>query len=78
VPVVLNEGIGDSGDVVRDGRVGVVLADTDRATCDEAAGRVDALLTDPEMRARCREVAIRQFSLDEGVVRYASVYEQLS
>lgn len=78
VPVVINDGIGDSGGIVRDGRVGVVLADTSRDSFEASAAPLEALLDDPATAARCREVAAREFSLAHGVARYAALYEQLS
>jgi glycosyltransferase involved in cell wall biosynthesis len=78
VPVVINDGIGDSGAIVRQGCVGVVLAEANAAQYDASLPEVARVLADPEMPARCRAVAEREFSLDRGVERYAALYERIS
>jgi glycosyltransferase involved in cell wall biosynthesis len=78
VPVVINDGVGDSGEIVRDGRVGLVLTETtpDRFAAEAAA--LDRLLADREVPARCRDLATRLFSLTGGVAQYARLYDRLS
>jgi glycosyltransferase involved in cell wall biosynthesis len=78
VPVIINDGIGDAGAIVRDGRAGVVLPDTTPRAFEASADQVLALFADGEVRARCRDVAVREFSLTDGVARYAALYEQLT
>ena len=57
VPVLINDGVGDSGTIVRDGRVGVVLPALDSTTLADAVTRVRGVLSDPGVRERCRAVA---------------------
>ena len=78
VPVVINDGIGDAGAIVRQGRAGVVLDEASPARCDAAAGDLVRLLADGATSSRCRDVAERNFSLADGVASYGRVYEQLS
>ena len=78
VPVVINDGIGDSGELVRDGRVGVVLDDTTAQQFEESAATLERLLADPSTAERCREVAMRRFNLTTGVASYRSLYERLA
>lgn len=78
VPVVINDGIGDSGAIVRDGCAGVVLDDTTREAFDGSAKAVDAMFADEGLAARCRELATREFSLTSGVASYAKLYEHLT
>lgn len=77
VPVVINDGIGDSGAIVREHGVGVVLSDTHEAIGEASLPKVTALLRDPERIIRCRRVAERFFDLDVGVQRYDALYGQL-
>jgi glycosyltransferase involved in cell wall biosynthesis len=77
VPVIINDGIGDSGRIVGDGRTGIVLLDV---TPDSVAGSIPtlgALLDDPDIRQRCRATAERWFDLETGVERYAALYARL-
>jgi glycosyltransferase involved in cell wall biosynthesis len=78
VPVVINDGIGDSGEIVRSNEVGVVLPDTSPAAFERAAAALDHLLADAGVRGRCRAGAERLFSLSDGAARYAALYRQLS
>jgi glycosyltransferase involved in cell wall biosynthesis len=78
VPVVINDGVGDSGTIVRDGGVGVVLDSLDPGTLADAVARVRSLLADPGVRDRCRAVAREVFDLDTGVERYRRLYRHLT
>lgn len=77
VPVIINDGVGDSGSIVRESRVGVVLAHTERTCFETSLGSVRALLDDPTVSQRCRQTAERWFDLREGVAKYAALYERL-
>ena len=77
VPVIINDGVGDSGTIVREQGVGVVLSDTHAAAGEASLSQVAALLRDPERSARCRQVAERFFDLEMGVRRYRALYERL-
>jgi glycosyltransferase involved in cell wall biosynthesis len=77
VPVVINDGIGDSGRIVRDEGAGVVLPDVKPERFASSLPAVRALLEDPGVRRRCRVAAERWFDLDAGVQRYASLYARL-
>lgn len=77
VPVVINDGIGDSGAIVRSDDVGVVLAGTSDAEFAASFERLTRLLEDPDASARCRRTAQQRFSLAEGARRYAALYDRL-
>jgi glycosyltransferase involved in cell wall biosynthesis len=78
VPVVINDGIGDSGETVRSGGVGAVLPDTSLEAFESSLTLVTHLLADRQTAARCRDLASREFSLERGVRQYAGLYDQLS
>ena len=77
VPVVINDGVGDSGAIVRDRRVGVVLSSLDAAAYAAALAPVRAAMADPAMRDRCRHAAVELFDLETGVERYRGLYRRL-
>lgn len=77
VPVLINDGVGDSGTIVRDGRVGVVLPTVDSETLAAAVAQLRSLVSDPGVGARCRSVAKEVFDLDTGVERYRGIYQRL-
>ncbi|MGE0041608.1 MAG: glycosyltransferase [Vicinamibacterales bacterium] len=76
VPVVINAGIGDSGDFVRDHGVGVVLPEATPQAFEASLAPVRAVLADPSARARCRAAA-EYFRLERGVDAYRRIYEAL-
>jgi hypothetical protein len=77
VPVVINDGIGDSGAIVRDHEAGVVLPQLDAASVAASLPAVRRVLDDPHVRTRCVATARRYFDVDEGTARYARLYDRL-
>ena len=77
VPVILNDGVGDSGELVRKEKVGVVLEDFHQRDFEESLRHVKELLSDPTRAVRCREAALRTFDLTQGVRKYAALYKRL-
>jgi len=78
VPVVINDGIGDSGDIVRRHRVGVVLANVTEETFEASLAGVQDLLRDPKTVQRCRCLAQEHFDLRIGIQRYHGLYGRLA
>lgn len=77
VPVIVNDRVGDSGPIVRDGGAGVVLAALDAASFERSLPAVGAALGDAAMRDRCRALAVQRFDVDRGVELYGQMYRQL-
>lgn len=77
VPVVINDGIGDSGGIVRHGRAGIVLADVTEKAFESSFQSVLDMLNDRDTAERCRKTAKDYFDLDEGVRAYAELYREL-
>ncbi len=77
VPCITNGGVGDSESVITQGRVGAVLTRFDEAAHEQGVVELLALLAEPGLVARCREVADAEFALDIGVTRYRQLYELL-
>lgn len=79
VPVIINPGIGDTEELVRDNRVGVVVKDFTKRSYESAFGELLRLKGEGDaLRARCRETAGRYLSLEDGIDRYALLYGKLS
>jgi len=78
VPVIINDGVGDSGDIVRKGRVGLVLPRVDMETFEHSLLDVRALLADREVASRCRGLARELFDVERAVYKYRRVYRLLS
>ena len=77
VPCLGNAGVGDMAEVLEGERVGVALRAFDRASLAAGLDRLLALVEDPSTAVRCVAAAHKHFSLDEGVKRYAAVYQKL-
>jgi glycosyltransferase involved in cell wall biosynthesis len=79
VVAVSNSGIGDTDELLRRERVGVVVNSFDPASYREAAAQALGLLDEPGINARCVEVAHRYFDLAEvGGARYYEVYRRVA
>jgi glycosyltransferase involved in cell wall biosynthesis len=77
VPVIINDGVGDSGRIVRRGAAGVVVPALDHASVETSLAQVRALLDDRGASGRCRQAALDVFDLEWGVGQYADVYGML-
>jgi glycosyltransferase involved in cell wall biosynthesis len=79
LPLLTNTGIGDLDSLVRDESVGVLVESFTVAAYTSALANMLELISNGEaIRQRCREVAERQFSLQNiGRERYLRVYERL-
>jgi glycosyltransferase involved in cell wall biosynthesis len=77
VPCLSNAGVGDMAEVLEIDCVGVALKAFDRASMLAGIDQLLELVSDPAITARCAAVAQKHFSLEEGVKRYRSIYEQL-
>ncbi|NIJ41640.1 glycosyltransferase involved in cell wall biosynthesis [Parvibaculum indicum] len=78
VPVVTNDGIGDVTEIVRGGGVGIVIDSEDPPALVQAADEAVALLQDPKVVRRCRQVAEENYSLEAGIDGYREIYRRLS
>ena len=79
LPIVSTSGIGDSDALIERERVGVLLDAHDARDHDRAWDEVRALLEDPALADRCRQVAREHLSLaDVGIPRYRRLYERVA
>lgn len=74
VPVIINEGVGDSAEIVRNERAGIVLPRLDPETFEETFGQARALFDDAEVRRRCRQAALTVFDQAAGAAKYEAIY----
>ena len=78
IPCLSNAGVGDMAEVLEGHHVGVALDALDEVSMIDGLRRLLELVADPYTTGRCVAAAQKLFSLDEGVARYCSVYEQLA
>jgi glycosyltransferase involved in cell wall biosynthesis len=77
IPCVCNSGVGDMAEIVNNENVGVVLNSFDKSKKKESIVRLLELVKDPETKYRCREAALRYFSLKDGINSYKNIYHSL-
>lgn len=77
IPVVCNNGVGDVNEIVTKSNTGVIVNNFKKSTLNNAAKQILSYPKGEKLREQAESV-IDFFSLDEGVKRYASVYEKVS
>ena len=77
VPCLSNQGVGDMAAILERERVGVALDRFDGPAMREAVDRLLQLTQFLGIQARCRDVALRHFSLEDGVNSYTKIYSEL-
>ncbi len=77
IPCICNSGVGDMADIVNEEKVGVVLDSFEETEKKESIFRLLELIKDPETKNRCRETAVRYFSLEDGINSYNNIYQFL-
>jgi glycosyltransferase involved in cell wall biosynthesis len=77
LPVVVSPNVGDSEDIVRRERVGVILAEFSDEAYAAALDELLGLLQDPDLPVRCRRAAERHYALAPAVERQVELYARL-
>ena len=77
IPCLANSGVGDMAGILREDRVGVAVDALDGARLRQGVQDLLSLCAEPGVRQRCVQSAQRRFSLEEGVRRYAQIYQAL-
>lgn len=77
VPCLSNSGVGDMAQVLDGERVGVSIAAFDSSSVSCGLSQLLSLVAEPDISERCVAAAQKHFSLEEGVRRYAAVYQQM-
>ena len=78
IPCLGNAGVGDMAAVLEGDQVGIAIKAFDETAFTEGLQKLLQLAQDPATQARCIASAKHHFSLDEGVARYAAVYQTLT
>jgi glycosyltransferase involved in cell wall biosynthesis len=77
LPVVTSPNAGDTGEIIRCERVGVIAEGQGTSGHRAAAEELRELLRDPGLAERCRHAARTHYSLEEGCRRQMDLYRQL-
>ena len=77
VPCLGNANVGDIADIIVGEKVGVVLSSFDADSIRVAVEELVCLTKQEGIKAHCRDVAFRYFSLKEGVRSFDRIYREL-
>jgi len=77
VPCLGNANVGDIADIIAGENVGVVLNSFDADSIRVAVEELVCLTKQEGIKAHCRDVALRYFSLKEGVRSFDRIYREL-
>lgn len=79
LPVLASRNIGDTDEILTSGKVGVVFDAWDDAGLAQAVAAMKSLAAEPDIEARCRQVAVDRFDLQGvGGPRYRSIYQRMT
>ena len=78
VPCLGNAGVGDMESILEGRKVGVAVADLGQDGLEEGVRRLIALVSERDIRQRCRDAALDLFSVEKGVADYAGIYKALA
>jgi glycosyltransferase involved in cell wall biosynthesis len=76
IPLICNPGVGDSSDILEASHTGYICKGYNVDAYDKIVAYIE-FPSKPEERKHIREVAIKNFSLEDGVRKYLSVYKKL-
>jgi hypothetical protein len=69
--------VGDMAEIVNNGKVGVVLNSFDGSEKKKSVLHLLELIKNPNTKNRCRETALKYFSLNDGIDSYKEIYRLL-
>lgn len=78
IPVVVTPNAGDTEEIVRRDRVGVIIGDDSNESIERAGVELQALLADQNLGARCRKAAEENYALEAACDRQISLYRELT
>ncbi|RJP28992.1 MAG: glycosyltransferase [Candidatus Omnitrophota bacterium] len=77
LPVVINSGIGDTAGLIEENKIGSVLKEFSSAEYRRAAEELQYLINDAGLKNRCRNVAVTNLSLVNGIESYSHIYNTI-
>ncbi|UCD54932.1 MAG: glycosyltransferase family 4 protein [Candidatus Omnitrophota bacterium] len=78
LPVVINRGVGDTEEIVRQNRVGIIVENFDEPSYNKAFNDLTKLLEDKHLPERCGLTAEKYLSLKRAIDKYENIYKTLS
>ena len=76
-PVIINSLQGDFGTLIRENNAGVVTSSESEDKIEGYVRKILELVKDETTPKRCRQLAVEEFSLDEGIKKLIKLYQKL-
>ncbi|WP_269623274.1 glycosyltransferase [Prochlorococcus marinus] len=76
-PVVINSGVGDLDQLIRNLKFGIVISNIDTKAISSSLDELELLINKPDINLVCREVAMNNFSLYYGSSEYNKLYKRI-
>lgn len=77
IPCLTNAGVGDMGNIIRNGKVGITIDDFSNHAIEDGVNELIELTQQENIIDRCRQIAELNFSLEDGIKSYAEIYKSL-
>ncbi len=77
VPCLGNSGVGDMAAILEGEKVGIAVSSFDDQALRAGIDQLLKLVMQPDIKIRCREAALKNFSLEDGVRSYDRIYRDL-
>lgn len=75
-PILINSLQGDFGQLIKESQAGVVTSRSSQLEIARYVQEILSLLADTDTSARCRDLAARKFSLDNGIKELLKIYDK--
>lgn len=75
IPIICNSGIGDTRDIIQENQCGIVINNFSETEYKNAITQLYNLTQVPSQNIR--ETALKYFSIEKGIEKYAAVYEKI-
>ncbi len=78
LPVVINSGIGDCDQIVKENNVGIVIDNLNTSSYQKVIPQINMMLGNKSACSqRCRETAAKNFSLESAGLQYSDIYRRI-
>ena len=77
IPCLTNAGVGDMGNIIRNGGVGVAINGFSNSAIEDGVNELIELTKQEDIIEKCRKTAELNFSLEDGIKSYAKIYKSL-
>ena len=74
-PVIVSRGVGDMEALLRDSNAGITIGHNE--SLSHIGEQISSLVLDPDIKERCRALAMEHFDMSMAIVSYSRIYSQM-